>query len=170
MPLVVNGTTIPQNVANALMVNGVSVKQVIANGVTVWSLALGPTVGWSGDSIETNVYNQGLDTSGFLFRACNFAQYGAWNTANGDGTFTGTSICPNLGYYSSGNTIGLGSYSTGVVTYASSNKSFTGGSQGTGTTQGLNSSGIFRLETSGGLLRHRSTLNTGVTPSWISLT
>ena len=45
MPLVVNGVTIPQNVANALMVNGISVTQVIANGVAVWSQILGAAVG-----------------------------------------------------------------------------------------------------------------------------
>jgi|688.fasta_scaffold06971_9 hypothetical protein len=37
MPLVVNGVTIPENVANALMVNGVSITQVIANGTLVWA-------------------------------------------------------------------------------------------------------------------------------------
>ena len=42
MPLVVNGVTIPTNVANALMVNGVSVTQVIANGVQVWLQNLVP--------------------------------------------------------------------------------------------------------------------------------
>jgi hypothetical protein len=42
MPLIVNGTTIPENVANALIVNGVSVTQVIANGVAVWTQNLVP--------------------------------------------------------------------------------------------------------------------------------
>ena len=37
MPIVVNGTTIPENVANVLNVNGTNITSVVCDGNTVWT-------------------------------------------------------------------------------------------------------------------------------------
>ena len=89
MPLVFNGTTIPTNVANALMYNGTSVTQVIYNGTTVWQQSLFNNT-WSGSSLYTYgsfTNSSGIETSGSLFRSRwggNVA--GGWVSAGSDGS------------------------------------------------------------------------------------
>lgn len=43
MPLIVNGTTIPTNVANAFSFNGTNITNVICNGTNVWTQSLAPS-------------------------------------------------------------------------------------------------------------------------------
>jgi hypothetical protein len=62
MPLIVNGTTIPENVANALMVNGVSVTQVIVNGVAVWTQNLVPVFTPGTSYMALEAYNTNCDS------------------------------------------------------------------------------------------------------------
>ena len=45
MPLIFNGTTIPENVVSVFSFNSVNITQVIYNGVQVWNQLLGPVVG-----------------------------------------------------------------------------------------------------------------------------
>jgi hypothetical protein len=175
-----NGTTIPQNVANALMVNGVSVTQVIANGVAVWNQSLGPTVtvGWSGNSLyyASATYIYGLETSGLLVRVRSGPGVGAWVTSNQDGTFTGLSTACYLAWGGEFSAIGgLITYGgTGFIMYSGSDELFTGGpAQGYGLAWGTgvrSSSTASILETSGGLVRVVLTVNSSrVYNTWISL-
>jgi hypothetical protein len=90
MPLVFNGTTIPTNVANALMYNGTSVTQVIFNGTTVWQQSLFSAI-WSGSSVTGR---ESLDTSGssWRFNGNNWSSSaGSWQTVNMSGVFSGSS-------------------------------------------------------------------------------
>jgi len=165
MPLVVNGVTIPENVANALGVNGVNITQVIANGVAVWTQSLFSGV-WSGDSL---VYDNsvsgyhGLSTSGSNYRSAVGAYgstfYGAWIVANSSGLATGESIgftSPKNGISTTPTTYSIwlgGSYYTGV--------SFNTVSKFTGTIGAT--SGV---RTSGGAI---ATLYSGVQGAWVYL-
>ncbi len=157
MPLVVNGVTIPENVANALMVNGVSITQVIANGVAVWSLALGPTVGWSGDVTATYFgYPGGMDINEsnlMSMRAISNGSaqsLGAWMFVNSDGSFSGTSSASSGNYAltitGSGNILTFGG--SGSIVYNPASKSFSGGPA-----YGFGSDYRFRFEASGLNLR-----------------
>ena len=91
MPLVVNGVTIPTDVANALNVNGSNITAVYANGISVWEQQLFAAQ-WSGDSLAVSgSYVAGVSVSGNLFRHRYSSIYGAWITTNSNGTFTSTS-------------------------------------------------------------------------------
>lgn len=125
MALVVNGVTIPTNVANAITVNGVDIKSVYHNGVIIWQQALSTLTGWSGQSVDDSMSNIGIRTSGMLFNAHSVQGDGAWITTNGDGTFTGSSSNPYWTIVSSGNNI-KESGSTSWVTYNYSTETFSG--------------------------------------------
>jgi hypothetical protein len=160
MPLVVNGVTIPQNVANALMVKGVSIKQVIANGMAVWSQSLLNAI-WSGDSVAGFI---AFLVSGNLFRGSMSNVASPWNVANSDGTFTQATtpvslfqvLCSNNSIWCQS---GYAGYTPPVF--------FT---KGSGFTGGVSTSptAAWFLETSSGLLRQRA--NNNPTGAWISLT
>jgi len=68
MPLIFNGVTIPEDVANALTFNGFDITDVFFNGVQVWDQVLYSGI-WSGNSYS--VYGgltQGIEVSGNLAR------------------------------------------------------------------------------------------------------
>jgi hypothetical protein len=177
MPLVVNGTTIPTNVANALMVNGVNITQVIANGVNVWTQQLSLSVGWSGSSIvidSSNVRHIGLQTSGFSYRVAWYADdwfdmSGAWQSVSPAGIFSGNSTSGNPNYVIqvSGNNIRVNvgnAVSSTWVTLATN-----------GTFSGYSTSGYFcycgtyctpTLETSGGYVRFKENSSPG---AWVRM-
>lgn len=166
MPLVFNGVTIPENVANAFSFNGVDITDVYFNGVQVWHQSLGPTVGWSGDSFYTYSVVQGISVSGFSFRFRIGDGYGAWLTVTSSGLPAGLSVA------SSGmQTRGIESYSSNLwrhyytysqsstyISYNPSTKVFTGTSLYT----------LMGFTTSGGLIRAQS--DSTVAGAWISLT
>ena len=89
MPLVFNGVTIPENVANALSFNGVDITDVFFNGVQVWNQALFNAT-WSGNSLDS-INNFGIQTSGNLCRISYNTVWGAWISADSSGLLSGTS-------------------------------------------------------------------------------
>ena len=166
MPLVVNGVTIPENVANALMVNGVSVTQVIANGVAVWTQSLNLT--WSGDSLSAGY---GLTVSSNLFRHNNPSSSGIWLTANLNGTFSGgtstATAVPSTNLVTYGNnTLNLtnivnSSMMASLITYVKGS-GFSGG--------GFNASFTLTYATASGLLRLGSKIGGTTTyGNWVAL-
>jgi hypothetical protein len=58
MPLIMNGVTIPENVANVLNYNGTNITSVIFNGTTVWtqSLLMATTAGTSYTAYSCSTY------------------------------------------------------------------------------------------------------------------
>ena len=173
MPLVMNGTTIPENVANAFSFNGVNITQVVYNGVAVWKKSL--NLLWSGNSLAAvgNATVNGFRTSNNLIRwEWGNGYVGAWITANANGTFTGDSI-PLSSYEAlrgSSNTLKwftqMGAVG-GLVTYL--NKAFTGSS----VIAAYGSCDEFgctyqNIDTSGGLMRWRYGSTVGA--PYISLT
>jgi hypothetical protein len=111
MPLVVNGVTIPQNVANSLMVNGVSVTQVIANGVTVWTQSLFSAT-WSGNSTSSFSYGSGVHN--YILETSGSAHRWAYNGNN-----SGLSATPSAWVYvDSSGQFTSGDYTLTVTLYA----------------------------------------------------
>lgn len=91
MPLVMNGTTIPENVASVFSFNGVNITQVFHNGVQVWAQRLVIGV-WSGSSAIN--YKSGLVTSGSNYRlqiGTATTYYGNWLTLSSIGLGVGSS-------------------------------------------------------------------------------
>ena len=58
MPLIMNGVTIPENVANVLNYNGTNITSVVFNGTTVWtqSLLMATTAGTSYTAYSASTY------------------------------------------------------------------------------------------------------------------
>jgi len=160
MPLYMNGTLIPENVANALTMNGVDITDVFFNGVQVWNQTLFSAT-WSGNSIVPSG-QRGFEVSGSLIRAYNQgSKIANWLSANSDGTFENGETKP-AELFSIGLAMG-GSYTTpangirvvyhgastqAADTYVSFDKitGFTGTSYGSIT---------YNLTTSGGLVRYQ---------------
>lgn len=175
MPIVVNGTTIPENVANVLNVNGTNITSVVCDGVPVWAQNLFSAL-WSGSSMVNPAgVTQGIETSGSDYRyKC--SSCGAFKKANSDGTFSGNSTYSIFGgaegIVVSSNLIGVisGTNRTGWVTFDLATKAFSGNSYaytgGDGDT--------ISLQTAGGLLRYSYTWSSynGITYNapYISLT
>lgn len=179
MPLIMNGTTIPTNVANALSFNGTNITQVVFNGTTVWSQSLGLSVGWSGSSVIVNSsWVFGLQTSGFNYRAAHYsnswANSGAWQSVSTTGIFSGDSIMTDGagGFSVSGNnirTIAFGTYSSTWVTLAT-NGTFSGASTATHVSSsgyGQNTK-FLSLNTSGGYVQFSSDV-AGGTGAWVRM-
>lgn len=176
MSIVVNGTTIPENVANALNVNGTNITSVVCDGVPVWTQNLFSAL-WSGSSmVNLGGTIMGIETSGSDYRYKSPA-YAAFKKANSDGTFSGNSTYSIFGGVEgivvSSNLIGVisGTNRTGWVTFDLATKAFSGNSyaytaQGDGDT--------ISLQTAGGLLRYSHTWSSynGITYNgpYISLT
>lgn len=161
MPIVVNGTTIPENVANVLNVNGNNITSVVCNGVTVWTQSLFNAL-WSGSSLNNEA---GLETSGSLYRVINnyaagtaYDVQGAWKNVNTSGVFSGASNADALGI-DGGSLFLRAMIVTNGTTYGATNvsfslatKAFTGSSSAwRDDGDGGYSSG---LTTSGGLIRY----------------
>lgn len=176
MSIVVGGVTIPENVAGALVVGGVSITQVIVDGVQVWLQSLGPSVGWSGNSIDSlATISHGYQVSGMSWRYASLAfnsTYSTWTTVNPDGTFglntTGGWI--NLGFSGSlyRHTSGSGNSTTSTtwVTYNPTTKQFTGS-----TVAVIGGVDSYLGETLSGLLRFNFVSGSNTTAgAWISLT
>lgn len=68
MPIVVNGTTIPENVANALNVNGTNITSVVCDGVTVWTQSLIVREPASGEYYDSATYCFTLNNTILLLR------------------------------------------------------------------------------------------------------
>jgi hypothetical protein len=195
MPLIMNGTTIPQNVANALSFNGTNITQVVFNGTVVWSQSL-----FSGIWSNTTAYSilpsrnsgsfQTSSVSGFRRYSdvagstspSGSALFSSWVTCGQSGfsliglTDGSSTKGDNLKYYFSGWTIRLAttdingnpSFGSGICTYDPSTKNWSGSSQ-------LQTGGytLSFLETSGGLLRSRNQDTVSLVNqygSWVSLT
>lgn len=158
MPLVFNGVTIPENVANAFSFNGANITDVYFNGVQVWHQSLCKVCsGWSGNSVVTYYGSAGINVSGLSCRATQSfigpAVYGSWLVMDGStGTWTsGTSIATSSD--------GEGTYTYELTTisnairafnkawcyYNPSTETFTGGDS-------IVSFGGSCLHTSGGLI------------------
>jgi len=105
MPLIFNGVTIPEDVANALKFNGTDIETVIFNGVEVWKQSLFFAV-WSGSSL-VNSGSEGLLVSGSNFKAK--ASSSGWLSAFTDGTFTNGSSDTGLAQYT-GFAVGSGTF------------------------------------------------------------
>jgi hypothetical protein len=118
MGIIVNGTTIPENVANSLFVNGTNITQVIVNGAQVWLQSLPwltPTysynTGWGGySSYYLNDggggYVAGFKNSGNLlatvFSIGGGSEQGGWISVDSFGNYSGNSGSPNLNSYTQG--------------------------------------------------------------------
>ena len=140
MPLVFNGTTIPTNVANALMYNGTSITQVIYNGTTVWQQQLCIIcTGWSGNALSSA---GGLSVSGMNHRSASNNRgssawtYGSWVSMDGNGVFQSATSTTSYGYslITTGSSMmvtysGLGYGNGGYVTLSPTTKSWSGLSQ-----------------------------------------
>ena len=167
MPLVVNGTTIPTNVANSLMVNGVNITQVIANGVAVWTQQLGLSIGWSGNSIMNTwdaSNDMGIETSGLNYRYYYFSggrnYHGSWQSVSPSGIFSGDSLYTDAsGSYglsvSANNIRTVGYYSSYAPTWTTlaANGTFSGSSTAH-LYWSYNQYEEFILQTSGGYVRY----------------
>lgn len=104
MSIVVNGTIIPENVANVLNVNGTNITSVVCDGTTVWTQSLFSAT-WSGSSFAL-VNGYGLQTSGNLYRS-NKNAGDPWGSVLSDGTFSGNSYTANVGFMVSGSNIAV---------------------------------------------------------------
>lgn len=159
MPIVVNGTTIPENVANSLNVNGTNITSVVCDGITVWTQSLFNAT-WSGG--DSTAFQYILSTSGSLARLSGNSIWttGGWVSVNTDGTFTaGTSESTANGFTNTlyfGTSAGLpnqlrirfkNSYLAPALVSFSINGGFSGESIANSGT------GIMGLQTSGGLIR-----------------
>jgi len=173
MPIVVNGTTIPENVANVLNVNGTNITSVVCNGVTVWTQSLNLT--WSGDSLVDSSYIAGIDTSGSSFRAyfINDANSAPWSSVNASGIFTANSVTSagafvqSAGYIASGNMLRstyFAALAPSWITYTLASKTFSGTSEAYWSDG--ETSAEYGLRTSGGLIRAN---NNGTLAPYISL-
>lgn len=163
MPLVFNGVTIPENVANAFSFNGANVTDVYFNGVQVWHQSLFSGL-WSGNSMDSIA---GIQTSGNAYRyQYNTSAWGPWLYTNQSGLgVSGASVVSGVGIGTDGNNniyIRDGGGYTGLVNFDTNSK-FTGGSQGA-------QNGYVKLVTSGGLLQHQRYQFGWFYGAWISLT
>lgn len=175
MPIVVNGTTIPENVANALNVNGVNITSVVCDGVPVWTQNLFNAT-WSGNSlVNLGGTILGIETSGSNYRFKAGPNYGVFQQANSNGTFSGNSTYSVFGGVEgivvSSNLIGIisGTNRTGWVTFDLATKAFSGNSY-----TYMGGEDTVSLQTAGGLLRysHNWSSYNGITYNapYISLT
>ena len=175
MPIVVNGTTIPENVANVLNVNGTNITSVVCDGVPVWAQNLFSAL-WSGSSMVNPAgITTGIETSGSDYRFKR-SSYAAFKKANSDGTFSGNSTYSVFGgseaIVVSSNLIGVisGTNRTGWVTFDLATKAFSGNSYAYTVGDG----DTISLQTAGGLLRYSYTWSSynGITYNgpYISLT
>lgn len=155
MSIVVNGTTIPENVANALNVNGTNITSVVCNGVTVWTQSLFNAT-WSGSSISSSIVF-GIEASGSSWRCKYGTLYGAWSSVTLSGTFTANSfyyVPYGYGIEVSGNLMKVGEQFDGAwVTFTLSTKQFTGNSDGYSIDSESGQYSHELLTTSGGLIR-----------------
>ena len=164
MALIMNGTTIPTNVANVLKYNGTNITTLIFNGTTVWAQSLF-NAKWSGNSI---INAAGIEVSNNLFRLVYEAYKGAWITATTSGTFTGgpslvnnqleISVSSNLMRVLAKDPVTgkAGAYGN-WVTFTLATATFTGSSlsyQSATDYYGATNSWSISVETSGGLLRY----------------
>lgn len=171
MSIVVNGTTIPENVANALNVNGTNITSVVCNGTTVWTQSL--NLNWSGSSI--NAWGYGIETSGSNYAYKVGSNYGSWQSVGIDGIFSGNSTISTAqgiqGFSVSGSnirTVFVNKYSSTWASYSLVLKSFSGSSLARVIVEGI---ADYCLDTSGGLIRYRYTVDgTEVSGPYISLT
>lgn len=123
MPLVFNGVTIPENVANALTMNGADIHDVYFNGVNVWHQSLCKVCsGWSGNSLADGKY--GLDSSGTNWRMRIGTTYGAYITTSNLGIFTGNSSAAGWAFNTSGSLFKLNT--SEWITYNPDIKQFSG--------------------------------------------
>jgi hypothetical protein len=172
MALIIDGVTIPENVANAITCDGVDIHQVIIDGVVVWTQSLGPTVGWSGDSIVAFFGDTGIKTSGVLFQSVVITSLGAWIPISGGVTDANEStvFTPYRMYIAASNNV-LTSTSGSAITWNAATKTFSGGPL-ISLSDIVSGSAVLTLETSGGLIRHNRIFNDGRHNygAWISLT
>lgn len=152
MPIVVNGTTIPENVANALNVNGTNITSVVCDGVPVWTQSLNLT--WSGNALVSTM-NGGLVVSGntYKWKDWNYAAvYGPVQSVSSTGIFSGNSLgSSGTGIAVSGNLIRPKSSvesATAWLTYTIGTKAFSG----LGSSKSMNDN-ITQFQVSGGLMR-----------------
>lgn len=176
MAIIFNGTTIPENVANALSFNGVNITDVFFNGVQVWDQLLFNAL-WSGDSlVDVSGQIVGIDTSGSLHRQIVY-QFGGpaaatpWGTVNSNGTFDTETLSVTVNKFPSGTiTFGMKTTANSIGIYSAVTASTSASwSVATGFTGESRFSGDAEAsyETSGGLLRYNSGTGLG---NWISLT
>jgi hypothetical protein len=171
MPLVVNGTTIPTNVANALMVNGVSITQVIANGVAVWTQSLFSAT-WSGNSIFTTGYSTyGFLASGNLIRVVSTTSYTPYLSVSTSGVFSGGGYDGNyIRLDGVGSTFTIRDYwgdGSGTITFDVATKIFSGSCY---VVFSSDPDRNYNAQTSGTLLRMTGTIDgLGFAATWISL-
>lgn len=156
MPLIVNGTTIPTNVANTLKFNGNNVTSVVFNGTTVWQQSLFSGV-WSGNSLTSFTFNgittlSGITTSGSAYRYGSGTQNGAWLYSTSSGLGVGSSLFS----YFTGKYQGIVSTAT---SFALRNDGYAVvGSCGFSTVSKFSGSSLyngFGFNTSGGLIRYQ---------------
>ena len=173
MSLVMNGTIIPEDTANALTFNGTDITAVFMNGTQVWKQQLFSATWSGGDSYSiSGVYGGGLSTSGSNYRNIHSRFVGVVGYGSTWYTSTSTDAFPYSAINDSNN---IGTERLGVNTFRSAGTvnalSFDKSSGFTGATEGSELS-RFRYETSGGLLRatyasNFTNKNVGV---WLSLT
>lgn len=167
MPLYMNGTLVPENVANALYFNGTNITDVYMNGVQVWNQSLINITGWSGSSLGSTAYgNYGLQMSGLSVRTwINSTSYGSYIAVSSLGVWgTQSSTTSGFDLNTSGSQLRINSGAW--VTFTPSTEVFTGSSSALVTS--VNSTQY--LETSGGLLRWKATGLFVDTGAWVSLT
>ena len=187
MPLIMNGVTIPTNVANALNYNGTNITSVIFNGVTVWTQSLAILYnGWSGSSLATawDGLSDGLETSGFNYRLRSYANwvsvYSSWGSVSNMAIFGSTTAAKETGWAwleGSGNSFAIRNkwYAPSFITFNTSTKTFGPGNEltfvGQETAYGERTT-MLKFETSGNSIRVQSIVD-GTGPyygAWISLT
>lgn len=172
MALIFNGTTVPTNVANALIYNGTSITNVVFNSTTVWTQSLFQAQ-WSGSSQSSGYFT--MSTSGNLLRYVTPHYTGAWITTNMNGTFTGNSLVynGNMGFITSSNLLRFRFYDYANGWADTANWcTFTIANKWTGKTWWhyygyVDPNNPYTLETGGGLIRAIVGTTAG---SWISLT
>ena len=184
MPLVVNGTTIPTNVANALMVNGVSITKVVANGVAVWNQSLFNGV-WSG---TVDITKNHISISGSSYRIGVIGSYnsgvfyGGWITVVSPSNIgSGTSSVTPGTQYAVSNTKGFSvsglliasiwgtTYGPWGVSFSPSTLTFSGHSSAS-SSQTPGTFGFVGIESSGNMLRQREYVFSDSVSNWVSLT
>lgn len=177
MPLIMNGVTIPTNVANVLTYNGTNITKVIFNNTEVWAQSLF-NAQWSGNS-QSSGYSRyiGLGTSNNLFRCYTTSGTGPWITTTLSGTFVGNSIInnpyhANTGFITSGNLLRFSQASNWCTFNIGSGWTGSSGNEHFWYNFGYTDS-VHRLNTSGGLIRVSSVKYTGADfghGAWVSLT
>ena len=166
MPIIMNGTTIPEDVASVFNFNGTDIKEVFFNGVRVWLQQLFSST-WSGNSIATTAQSLsiGLEVSG---GSCRFTMstygVGAWISSNSNGTFSGaSSLINDYGIITEPDGRGFKYRHEGVTSTTAITFTISGGWVGTS----LNADNNTGFYTSGGSLKYSYF---GVNGAWITLT